>query len=145
MIFYMKLKDITFSQWWKSSRQHIKTGAGPLAELCKKNNQQKNNFKDQLIIPFIPSQRHISISHLLSPTYHPPSLYLKLTRPLLSSSTHFQIALVEALAMSHPKSTLHWINFVWNPKPTISADGKVMMVSYQMMIFRTINTPCCQL
>ena len=52
-------------------RQHIKTGAGPLAELYKKNNQQKTNFKDQVIIPFIPSQRHISISHLLSPTHHP--------------------------------------------------------------------------
>ena len=97
----------------KSSRQLIKIGAGPLAELYKKNNQQKNNFRDQLIIPFIPSQRHISISHLLSPTHHPPSLHLKLTRsPLLfTPSTHFQVARVKPLAMSHPRSTLHWIQF----------------------------------
>ena len=66
-----------------------------------------------MIIPFIPSQRHISISHLLSPTHHPPSLHLKLTRsPLLfTSSTHFQVARVKPLAMSHPRSTLHWIQF----------------------------------
>ena len=94
-------------------RQHIKTGAGPLAELYKKNNQQKTNFKDQVIIPFIPSKRHISISRLLSPNQLQTSLHLKLTRsPLLfTSSTHFQVARVKPLAMSHPRSTLHWIQF----------------------------------
>ena len=113
MIFFLKMKDVTLFTMMKIIKATYKNRSSPLAELYKKNNQQKTIFRDQLIIPFNPSQRHISISHLLSPTHHPPSLHLKLTRsPLLFiHSTHFQVARVKPLAMSHPRSTLHWIQF----------------------------------